>query len=56
MKKSYANILLVIVTIIWGGGFIATDGALDALSPFYIMMIRFMGAAILPCILCFKKL
>ena len=41
---------------IWGGGFIATDGALDALSPFYIMMIRFMGAAILPCILCFKKL
>ena len=55
MKKSYANILLVIVTIIWGGGFIATDGALDALSPFYIM-IRFMGAAILPCILCFKKL
>ena len=56
MKKSYANILLVIGTIIWGGGFIATDGALDALSPFYIMMIRFMGAAILPCILCFKKL
>lgn len=56
MKKSYANILLVIVTIIWGGGFIATDGALDALSPLYIMMIRFMGAAILPCILCFKKL
>ena len=40
MKKIYANMILVVVTVVWGGGFIATDGALDALSPFYIMMIR----------------
>ena len=32
--------ILVVVTVVWGGGFIATDGALDALSPFYIMMNR----------------
>lgn len=56
MKRSYANLMLVFVTIIWGGGFIATEGALDAMSPFYIMMIRFVGAAVFPLLLCFKKL
>lgn len=56
MKKMYANMMLVFVTIIWGGGFIATDGALDALTPFYVMMIRFVGAAIFPLLFCAKKL
>lgn len=56
MKKAYANIMLVIVTIIWGGGFIATSAALDTITPFYIMMIRFMGASILPIIIAWKSL
>lgn len=56
MKKSYANAILVFVTIIWGGGFIATSGALDSITPFYIMMIRFLGASILPLLFSFKKL
>lgn len=56
MKKSYANMILVFVTVIWGGGFIATSGALESLSPFYIMMIRFLGAAILPLCICWKSL
>lgn len=56
MKKRYANIMLVVVTVVWGGGFIATSTALDSISPFYIMMIRFLGASILPGVLCFKKL
>lgn len=56
MKKGYANLLLVIVTIIWGGGFLAMDGALDTFSPFYIMMIRFLGASILPLLLSWRKL
>lgn len=56
MKKMYANLMLVSVTIIWGGGFIATAGALDSISPFYVMMIRFVGASILPIIISFSKL
>lgn len=56
MKRKYANMLLVVVTVVWGGGFIATDGALKSLSPFYVMTIRFLGAAIIPLVLCFKKL
>lgn len=56
MKKAYANMMLVIVTIIWGGGFIATSTALDTITPFYIMMIRFMGASILPILIAWKSL
>lgn len=56
MKKSYANVMLMFVTVIWGGGFIATSGALDSISPFYVMMIRFVGASILPLVLSFRKL
>ena len=56
MKKMYANLMLVSVTIIWGGGFIATAEALDSVSPFYVMMIRFMGASILPIMISFPKL
>lgn len=56
MKKSYANMMLLFVSIIWGGGFIATSGALESLSPFYIMTIRFLGAALFPLLVCFKKL
>ena len=56
MNKTYANFILIFVTILWGGGFLATDGALDSMSPFYIMMIRFSGAALFPCFVCWKKL
>ena len=55
MKKQYANLMLVFVTIIWGGGFLATNGALAAISPFYVMMIRFVGAAIFPVCFCWKN-
>lgn len=56
MKKSYANLMLVFVTIIWGGGFLATNGALETISPFYVMMIRFVGAAIFPVCIAWKKM
>lgn len=56
MKKSYANMMLVFVTVIWGGGFIATSGALDSMTPFYVMMIRFLGASVLPLLFCWKKI
>lgn len=56
MRKSIAYGMLVLVTIIWGGGFIATSTALDTFPPFMIMMIRFLGASILPLILSWKAL
>ncbi len=56
MKRSIANMLLVFVTIIWGGGFIATSAALDCFDPFYVLMIRFVGSAVLSLLLAFSSL
>lgn len=41
MKKHFAVFGLILVTVIWGGGFVASDMALGSLSPFQIMTIRF---------------
>ncbi len=55
MHKTTANFILVLVTIIWGGGFIATSTALNTFPPFTIMAIRFLGAAILPFLIAWRK-
>ena len=47
MKKYTAIAGLVVVTVIWGGGFVASDMALDSLLPFQIMAIRFLLASVL---------
>lgn len=41
MKKYNAIAGLIIITVIWGGGFVASDIALESLTPFQIMTIRF---------------
>lgn len=56
MRRSVANMVLVVVTIIWGGGFIATSAALDCFDPFYVLMIRFVGSALLSLIMAFSSL
>ena len=47
MRKGMAIGGLVLVTIIWGGGFTASDIALESMTPFQIMTVRFFLAAIL---------
>ncbi len=47
MKKYMAIAGLIVVTVIWGGGFVASDMALDSLLPFQIMAIRFLLASVL---------
>lgn len=50
--KKYLGILgLLTVTIIWGGGFVASDIALATLTPFQIMFIRFFIAAVIMTVL-----
>ena len=41
MKKGLAIGGLILVTVIWGGGFVASDMALESMKPFQIMMVRF---------------
>ena len=38
---------LILVTVIWGGGFVASDMALGSMKPFQIMMVRFLLASVL---------
>ncbi len=47
MKKYLAIAGLIAVTVIWGGGFVASDMALESLRPFQIMAIRFLLATLL---------
>lgn len=47
MKKYLGILGLLTVTIIWGGGFVASDMALETLTPFQIMAIRFLIAAVI---------
>ena len=44
MKKWLAIGGLILVTVIWGGGFVASDMALGSMKPFQIMMVRFLLA------------
>lgn len=56
MKKYLGIIGLVIVSIVWGGGFVASDLALDSYSPFQIMTIRFLIAAVMMAIISWKHI
>ncbi len=47
MKKYLAIAGLIVVTVIWGVGFVASDMALESLRPFQIMAIRFLLATLL---------
>ena len=40
MKKWLAIGGLILVTVIWGGGFVASDIALESMKPFQIMMVE----------------
>lgn len=47
MKKWLAIGGLIVVTVIWGGGFVASDMALESMRPFQIMTVRFFLASVL---------
>lgn len=47
MKKGLSIGGLILVTIIWGGGFVASDIALESMKPFQIMTVRFFLATVL---------
>ena len=44
-KRVRAELTLLLVAVLWGGGFVAVKDALDAVTPFYMIGIRFTIAA-----------
>jgi len=53
-KELTANIILLIVAIIWGWGFVAGKQALTTLSPWAVLMYRFTMASVL-CLVFFGR-
>ncbi|MCB2290098.1 DMT family transporter [Clostridium sp. CS001] len=55
-RKSFlADMSLLLVAIMWGGGFIAVKGALDNITPFYMMAMRFSISVIIMLVVFRKK-
>jgi len=55
-RSLIADISLLIVALVWGGGFVAVKDALDSITPFYIMALRLTGAAVLLALIFFKTM
>lgn len=56
MNQYLGMLGLLIVTIIWGGGFVASDIALESLAPSQILTARFLLASVLMFPLCVRHL
>lgn len=56
MKKYFGILGLLAVTIVWGGGFPASDFALKSFAPFEILVIRFFVAALFMAGLAFRQI
>jgi len=50
------DLSLLLVAMVWGGGFVVTKNALEVITPLYFLSIRFMIAGILMVIIFFPKL
>ncbi len=46
MSRTTANLLLLFAGLLWGGGFIAQQTAMDSIGPFLFIALRFAIAAI----------
>jgi len=56
-RKSFlADMSLLLVAIMWGGGFIAVKGALDNVTPFYMMAMRFSISVVIMLLIFRKKI
>ena len=52
----YADLSLLAVAVIWGGGFVAGKASLSGFSPMAVVALRFCGAALLSALLFFRIL
>ena len=55
-KSLLADLSLLLVAIIWGGGFIAVKDSVNLIPPFYQMTIRFSLSTILMAVIFNKNL
>lgn len=51
-----ADSALLLVAVIWGGGFVASKIALNSITPFYLLGIRVLGAGLILSVILWKKI
>ncbi len=56
MKKYLGVMGLILVTVIWGGGFVASDIALNSIKPFPILTVRFFIGTLCMFLMCIPAL
>lgn len=56
MTKYKGEIVLLLVALMWGTGFVVTSAALDRFEPFQLLAVRFFISAVLMAIIFYKKL
>lgn len=54
-KSIIADLSLLLVALFWGGGFVVIKGAIDDITPLYMMAIRFTFGFIVMSLVFFKK-
>ncbi|WP_102401681.1 DMT family transporter [Haloimpatiens massiliensis] len=54
-KNLIADLSLLLVAMLWGGGFVVVKDALNSITPFYIMAMRFSLSFLLMCLVFWKK-
>ena len=55
-KNLVADISLLLVALIWGGGFIAAKVALSSITPFYLLSFRFLCSGLLITVIFFSTM
>ncbi|WP_138206739.1 DMT family transporter [Haloimpatiens lingqiaonensis] len=54
-KNLMADLSLLFVAMLWGGGFVVVKDALNSITPFYIMAMRFSLSFLLMCLVFWKR-
>ena len=54
-KSGAAKVILFLSTIIWGSSFFVLKDTLDEVPPYFLLSFRFLVAAVLLGLICFRK-
>ena len=55
-KGRIGRLALIITTLIWGSSFVILKSALDDVTPLWVLVVRFTGAALIMMLACMPKL
>ena len=54
-KRNGAKIILLLSTVLWGSSYFILKDTLDEVPPYFLLSFRFLVAAVLLGLVCWKK-